>query len=99
MFIPRVTALGIGASALATAVGLGITTSLPNERAQGWGTPPAPERLAFGGATLAATLSTISFGLFSPMKGLRPVLASIGALAGAAAIGTTAGSLLKPHAN
>ncbi|MBC7460766.1 MAG: hypothetical protein H7287_05345 [Thermoleophilia bacterium] len=100
MFIPRVTALGIGISALATAAGLGVVTSLPGERAAEWGTGPSPQRLAVGAATMVAMFSTLGFGLYSPMRGLGPVLAGIGALAGAAALGAGAGNLLQhlPHA-
>ena len=94
MFIPRVTAIGIGASALATGIGLGIATSLPKERAAGWGTAPSTERLAVGGATMATMFTTIGFGLFSPAKGLKPVLAAVGALSGAAALGAGAGTVL-----
>ena len=95
MFIPRITALGIGVGALGTAVGLGFSVAQPKGNQQ---QALSPANLLAGGGALLGFGTAIGFGLASPMRGMRPVLTAVAALAGAAALGTGVGPLFKPHA-
>jgi hypothetical protein len=94
MFIPRITAFGIGLGALATAGGLAVSMTQP----KGGEHVFEPLNLLAGGGALLGFGTALGFGLGSPMRGMRPVLTAVAALAGAAALGAGIGPLFTPHA-